>query len=265
MSMRPRGKNMTSRTHLHICESRLPPITARSAIRFMGRGVALVVLSMSLGGCLSKQGSSLTTSSINPVHAERHPISVHTGSVELKVELVPRMSSLGAGQRSQIGQFLGGYKSIGAGQLAVISPRGRRNRTAASNVVGEIRQMMAAAGVPARAVGFGFYSPEPGTVNPPVVMKYNRYFATPSACGDWSDDVAETSDNVPYNNFACAQQNNLAAMVANPRDLIAPRAMTPADIERRVVVYSKYIKGETTAAKRSSDEKSTVADVGNSE
>jgi len=43
---------------------------------------------------------------------------------------------------------------------------------------------------------------------------------------------------------------NLAAQIANPRDIIAPRAMTPSDVARRSVVFDDYRKGTQTAAER---------------
>ena len=47
-------------------------------------------------------------------------------------------------------------------------------------------------------------------------------------------------------NFGCAQQQNLAAMVANPADLVRPQPMTPADGGRRADVIKKYsIPGNT--------------------
>ena len=58
-------------------------------------------------------------------------------------------------------------------------------------------------------------------------------------------------------------QHNLAAMVANPADLLGPRTMTPAARERRDIVWDKYVKGEPTAASRSDDEKAKVKGGGN--
>ncbi|MDE1996302.1 MAG: pilus assembly protein CpaD, partial [Rhizobiaceae bacterium] len=43
--------------------------------------------------------------------------------------------------------------------------------------------------------------------------------------------------------FGCASQNNLAAQVANPTDLIAPRAMSPIDADQRSKVIDNYRNG----------------------
>ncbi len=227
------------------------------------RTVVILAVSLALSGCFSTRKQSLYTASVNnPVHAERHPISVRTGAVELKIEVLRHMAALGSSQRMKVSSFARKYKSIGAGPLSILVPRGAINEMAASNVVDDVSQMMIALGIPAAAINITDYQADPGMRNPPLVLKYQRYYASPSACGNWPGNIAADFENKPYPNFACANQNNLAAMVANPRDLIAPRTMTPVDIRRRMVVYDKYIKGEVTSAKRSSDEKSTVSNVG---
>ncbi|HEY2743800.1 MAG TPA: CpaD family pilus assembly lipoprotein [Polyangia bacterium] len=55
----------------------------------------------------------------------------------------------------------------------------------------------------------------------------------------------------------------MAAQIANPRDLIAPRDMTPADATRRSVVLDKYRKGESTATASPEANKGKISDVGN--
>ena len=52
-------------------------------------------------------------------------------------------------------------------------------------------------------------------------------------CGLWPDDLGPSYDpkhfeNKQYYNLGCATQRNLAAMVADPADLVQPRAEAPA-------------------------------------
>ena len=51
-------------------------------------------------------------------------------------------------------------------------------------------------------------------------------------CGRWPEDILETSENKHYANFGCSYQNNLAAQIANPADLLGPRKQT-ADRRRK--------------------------------
>jgi pilus assembly protein CpaD len=60
--------------------------------------------------------------------------------------------------------------------------------------------------------------------------------------------LARTYQNTPYPDFGCANQHNLAVMVANPGDLLGPRTMTPRDANRRDDMYGKYVKGQPLGA-----------------
>ena len=55
-----------------------------------------------------------------------------------------------------------------------------------------------------------------------------------------------TSENKHYANFGCSYQNNLAAQIANPADLLGPRKQTPIDAENRGVVIDDYQTGRTS-------------------
>jgi pilus assembly protein CpaD len=59
-------------------------------------------------------------------------------------------------------------------------------------------------------------------------------------CGRWPEDLLETSENKHYADFGCSYQNNLAAQMANPADLIGPRKQTPIDAANRSAVIDVY-------------------------
>jgi pilus assembly protein CpaD len=68
-------------------------------------------------------------------------------------------------------------------------------------------------------------------------------------------------DNPSPVNFGCATQNNLAAMVADPADLVMPRTMTASDAQRRGTVFEKYRKGEITATTRDQHDSAALSEV----
>ena len=90
-----------------------------------------------------------------------------------------------------------------------------------------------------------------------------RYVAEAPECGQWPINVAYEPNNLPMANTGCASQRNLAAMVANPADLVAPRTMTPRSGERRDVTWDKYQKGETTASQKNEDGRVSTRTQGN--
>ena len=87
------------------------------------------------------------------------------------------------------------------------------------------------------------------------------YVAIVPECGSWPTNLARDSGNLPHVNLGCAIQRNLAALSANPRDLLEQRGMTPRSSERRDVIWGKYIKGESTFAERAKEENAAVSEV----
>src|SRR5476649_2640202 len=41
-------------------------------------------------------------------------------------------------------------------------------------------------------------------------------------CGNWNSDLADTKQNLPYENLGCAVQTNIAAEIVDPRTIIQP-------------------------------------------
>jgi len=65
-------------------------------------------------------------------------------------------------------------------------------------------------------------------------------------CGVWPNDTSSGLENDHYHNFGCASQQNFAAMIANPADLVRPREMAPSHGARRAKVISDYGQGNDT-------------------
>lgn len=67
----------------------------------------------------------------------------------------------------------------------------------------------------------------------------------PADCPDWPearDFGAFVNDSLP--NFGCADANNFAAMLANPRDAVEGRPLGPADAERLTLGLRAYRQGK---------------------
>ena len=89
---------------------------------------------------------------------------------------------------------------------------------------------------------------QPGQPADIVTVNLVSYRARTYACGQTWENLAATRNNTVYQNFGCAVTSNLAAQIADPRDLQTPRAATPIDMDRRSVVFDKYRKGEVTSS-----------------
>ena len=162
-------------------------------------------------------------------------------------------------QKAQVVDFLNRYRALDAGnsKLVVAAPSGSPNEVAAMQAVAEIRFLIRESGFSESSVTVEAYHEE-REPQPAIRISYLRYVAEGPKCGRWPANTAEQPDNGFYANFGCATQQNLAAQIANPADLLGPRTMTPAAAERRDVVWGKYIKGESTISQKQNDEKSST-------
>ena len=190
-----------------------------------------------------------------------HPITVSKNTATLKLDAAMDLGYLNDRQKMQIAAFAQAYNERGHGPMTVSVPDKSMNKGAASDFLSEVGQALADQGVGPDRVVYEPYQVAADQASAPVVMTFTRYVAQASPCGDWSMDYAYNPKNVNPPNFGCAMQNNLAAMVADPADLVRPRTMDPADADRRSVVLDKYRKGETTASQSSDKDSAAVSEV----
>jgi pilus assembly protein CpaD len=98
-------------------------------------------------------------------------------------------------------------------------------------------------------------------------LSYPEVAAHAGPCGLWPDDLGPSYDtkhfeNRPYYNLGCAQQRNLAAMVANPHDLVQPRAEAPVYRAKRTFGAEKWRKGEAPGTVYQEQQKGAISDLG---
>lgn len=94
-----------------------------------------------------------------------------------------------------------------------------------------------------------------------VTVNLVYYRAHVEACNQQWENLSATAENKPYKNFGCAVTANLAAQVADPRDLSRSAATTPAEAGRRAVVMDHYRKGEVTSSQTDEQSKGTISDA----
>jgi type IV pilus biogenesis protein CpaD/CtpE len=80
-------------------------------------------------------------------------------------------------------------------------------------------------------------TPYGGSKMHPIKVVGNR--ATVEDCGQWDVNVSETDHNMMAPNHGCAVQSNIAAMAANPKDLVRARRMSRAP----AIVRVKAVEG----------------------
>jgi pilus assembly protein CpaD len=179
---------------------------------------------------------------------DRYPIEVAKGPV--RMEVPTDSGALNAQQRDTVIRFAQQAKSNYASVIHVRRPTGGGRSIA---VAGSVERILLKQGVPESMIVQSTYS---GSATSPVVVSYVRTYAVTQECGNWDEDLAITFDNSGYANFGCSVQNNAAAMVANPNDLVMPRKETPSDPMRRSTVFNKYREGVPTNTQPSQQQQS---------
>jgi pilus assembly protein CpaD len=89
------------------------------------------------------------------------------------------------------------------------------------------------------------FEPYGGSKQHPIQVVNGK--AVVNKCGDWSENVADSSENTMAANHGCAVQSNIAALAANPNDLVRPRKMSRAPAFTRTSAIKK-LGGESAAA-----------------
>ena len=85
--------------------------------------------------------------------------------------------------------------------------------------------------------------------------------AVVQTCNQGWENLAATRSNTTYANFGCALNANLAAQIADPRDIERGSPPTWPDAVRKSEILTKYRKGEVTSAAEDEQAKGTVSDA----
>lgn len=221
--------------------------------------LAVSVVALGLTGCRSLEDPGQITNWTLVDPSQRHPIMVKQSPSKIHLSVHQGADGLTPHQRARLSNFLAQYRATGMGnsKLVVAAPSGSPNEVAAMHAVADIRDLISESGFSDDIVSVEAFHDE-SDPQPPIRVSYLRYVAKGPECGDWSSNLADNPRNLHYPNFGCAQQANLAAMVANPADLLEPRTSAGRDSTRRDVVFGKYYKGESTISSKKKDERASA-------
>jgi pilus assembly protein CpaD len=234
------------------------PVKARPAAALL----AVLLSSAALAGCM-QSGPRFEAPFMLANPNERHPILVSNSEARLDIPVYAGAYGLTQSQESQLYSFLSDYSRNKGSKLVIMAPVGGDER-ATRAVFTDVKRVLRSRGFTQNMVVLQSYSPGYKAAQA-IRLSYDRYVAQGPTCPDWSENLAFDPNNMPYPNMGCATQRNLAAQVANPRDLVQPANETPRASERRDTVWDKYIKGESTGAEWRPEpvpERANASDVG---
>jgi pilus assembly protein CpaD len=223
-------------------------MTTSDLLRFASLAAVLLAGSCAQPGDLDKPAGAFSP-------AENFPITVEPGNQSLHVSYAGPGVGLSLEDGAAFDAFVAQYLAHGNGAISVSVPRGA-GESAEISYFGE---RLFAMGVERARILVGTHSVANGDGR--VEVNFVAYTAHTAECGDWSENVAEDGDNGNMPNFGCSVQHNVAAMVSDPRDLVAPRPMSAADGPRRATVMTNYEKGQPTAAQQTAQQSGAVSDI----
>ncbi|WP_165190757.1 CpaD family pilus assembly protein [Caulobacter soli] len=174
-----------------------------------------------------------------------------------EVLLALHAEGLSTAQNQALDGLLGRWLQAEAREIVVSAPIGGTGGDIAGRMAVAVRQRLVAMGAPAASVRVMGYDAA-GAPGAPLKVGFLRYTAQVPTCGGW-ENMSATRNNDTYGNFGCAVTANMAAQVANPEDLLSPRAETPIDSGRRATVLDKYRKGETTSSAKDSQSNGIIS------
>jgi pilus assembly protein CpaD len=240
------------------------PVEYRRALRITG---ALFGLATALGAC-THTDEVATTASIPDDYRLRHPIVVQEANRSVVIFVGHARGGLSAEQRADVMGLGQVWLQEGTGAIVADVPVGTPNARAAADAFREAESLLTAAGVPPRGVVMRHYHPNDPRQLATLRLTYPKITAVAGPCGLWPDDIGPSIknrgylENKQYYNYGCANQRNVAAMVANPADLVQPRAETPAYTVRRTEGFDKYRKGNPTSTNYPEADKAKLSDTG---
>lgn len=223
----------------------LDPVRISAGARRASLLAAVGAMALGLGACQSVDQVGVVAA-IPTDYRDNYPITIEESLATFDIPVGRETAYLARGMDGNIQAFANAFLNSGSSSIAIVLPMGAANSASAASIAQEVEAIFVSSGVPLGQIEYRSY-PNSTPGDPPVRLAYVRLAATSPACGNWPTDLARNYQNSNYANFGCATQQNLAAMVANPLDLLYPRMLGPPSAIRRSTALDAYQQGNTTA------------------
>ena len=214
--------------------------------RLRATPLLLAAAMAALAGCATpRPDNGRVAQAQAPTPLDQYPIRAVERPEELLLSVHPG-GALSAAQDDALGRLANSWREAGASSRMVVQspadggPDARASAHAAAD-------RLVSLGVAPAALTVTDYDAGP-SAGAPVAVRFDRLTAEAPDCMHGWDNLVATKDNNVSTHFGCANARNFAVMLADPRDLNAPRPMTPADAGRRAFVLDKYRQGLVTSS-----------------
>jgi pilus assembly protein CpaD len=222
--------------------------TASRLMPIIGAG-ALSLLLSACGGGYAAQREAPPPNPVLEAHLNRTVLEAHTPkAIPVEARLVlpaaQGVQGLTAQEYAQLTAFANDFVRLGRGTLVISVPANAGNSANAAIVAQDAQRALYAGGVDYAKITGGTYQAG-GQPNAPIMLSFARFEAQRIECQSWSEvDARKTASNLSPDRFGCAQNANLAAMVADPGDLLGDRTDPTRDAARIQTGVDKHRKGD---------------------
>jgi pilus assembly protein CpaD len=199
---------------------------------------AVLAAAFALSGCASTMGGD-PTAPMTPL--SRYSLQVEPGLD--RIALAVHDQGLSSNQHAALRGLAARYGASGAGHVRIESPAG--DDPVAVQQAYAVRSFLQAAGIPEDRIQMAAYAaPDPRA---PVLAGFETLRASIPHCAAEARTMGTRFSNQSSGGFGCAITANMAAQIADPRDILGARPMTPADSGRAAVVFDNYRRGQISS------------------
>jgi len=225
-------------------------ITLRDTLKLASAAAAAATLA---SGCTSTAGDVPLTS-LERTPLDRNPVGVRAATEVLEIDIAPGDNMLSLSEKAELQAFVIDYRRVGSGPLMMSLPSGSANAQSAVRGLAEVRQIAYETGVDFTDIAGTSYDAA-GRDAAPIIIAYRAFEAVAPDCPSVSEiDLSDIDSNAETAAFGCAVRTNLAAMIAEPEDLLGAREMGDVDVQRRQVQVDMWREGTPTQTTRGSGE-----------
>jgi pilus assembly protein CpaD len=210
----------------------------RSAVKH----IVVMAAALTLAGCATATTGQMNIAPVTPL--SQYVLQVEPG-VD-RIALAVHDQGLSANQHEALRALVARFSAEQATVLRIEAPTGNDPATSAQAYA--MRDVIQSMGVPGQMIQVvGYDAPDPRA---PVLAGFEVLRAHIPDCSAEPRNLSSRFSNLPTGGFGCAVTANMAAQIADPRDIRGPRALQPADSGRAAVVFARYRQGQLTAAEQ---------------
>ena len=214
-----------------------------------------------LTGCAATPAPSVAAAPAPKTPFDQYPIAVDQTPERVAVSV--HATGLSAAQRAALAELVRRWREAGGEEpVTVEAPLNSREPVDPRAAAAGVSRALVAYGLPASVLRAASYDAA-GEAGAPVVARFARYTAQIPDCTRGWDNLVSTLKNRVSTHFGCAGAANLAAQVADARDLVRPADSAPADSARRAAVLEKYRQGVVTSSAKDAQAAGVVSSAVN--